>query len=496
MTTRRGFERLRAEGYTHIPMTREVTADLDTPISVYLKLANTARSYLLESVSGGERWGRYSIIGLPCADHIEVHGNEVAVYHDGEVGETAECDDPLAWIGGFVGRFRVAPLQDAARFTGGLVGYFGYDTARYIEPCLAPTRKPDVVDVPDIVLFVSQEVVVFDRLKNSLSIVLHVDAREENAYDVAHRRLDELSARLEDKVPGLPPDTSATLTEDDFSSNFGKPDFMRAVETAREYITKGDVMQVVLSQCMNAPFTAHPLNLYRELRRTNPSPYMYCLDFDGFHVVGSSPEILVRMEGEELIVRPIAGTRARGATPRQDALLEAELLSDEKELAEHLMLIDLGRNDLGRVCQPGSVRVTERMITERYSHVMHIVSHVVGRRNADASAIDVLRATFPAGTVSGAPKVRAMELIDEIEPIKRHVYSGAIGYLAWSGAMDTAIAIRTALIKDATLYVQAGAGLVYDSQPEAEWNETMSKARAMISAAVAVSGSSRREPGL
>ena len=489
MTTRRDFERLCTQGYTHVPLVREVTADLDTPISVYLKLANTARSYLLESVSGGERWGRYSIIGLPCADHIEVRGNKVALYHDGEVGETAECDDPLAWIGDFMRRLRVAPLKDAARFTGGLVGYFGYDTARYIEPRLASVRKPEVVDVPDIVLFVSQEVVIFDRLKNTLCMVLHTDVREENAYDAACRRLDELSARLGDKTPSLPQSSPAVLTESDFSSSFGKPDFMQAVETAREYITQGDVMQVVLSQCMNAPFTAHPLNLYRALRRSNPSPYMYCLDFDGFHIVGSSPEILVRMEGDELIVRPIAGTRSRGATPRQDALLEAELLSDEKELAEHLMLIDLGRNDLGRVCRTGSVRVTERMVTERYSHVMHIVSHVVGRRDAGVSAIDVLRATFPAGTVSGAPKVRAMELIDEIEPVKRHVYSGAIGYLAWSGAMDTAIAIRTALIKDGTLYVQAGAGLVYDSQPETEWDETMSKARAMISAAVTVSGS-------
>ncbi len=489
MITRRDFERLRSEGYTHIPMVREVAADPDTPISVYLKLANTARSYLLESASGGERWGRYSIIGLPCTDHIEVRGNEIALYHDGEAGEIVACDDPLAWIGDFMHRFRVAPLPDAARFIGGLVGYFGYDTARYIEPGLASARKPDVMDVPDIVLFVSQEVVVFDRLKNRLSIVLHVDVRETSAYDAACRRLDELFARLEDRVPGLPGTTSAALTEGDFSSSFGKPDFMRAVETAREYIARGDVMQVVLSQCMSAPFTAHPMNLYQVLRRTNPSPYMYCLDFGRFHIVGSSPEILVRMEGDELIVRPIAGTRSRGATPKQDALLEAELLSDEKELAEHLMLIDLGRNDLGRVCQTGSVRVTEKMIIERYSHVMHIVSHVVGRRNADTSAIDVLRATFPAGTVSGAPKVRAMELIDEIEPIKRHIYSGAIGYLAWSGAMDTAIAIRTALIKDGTLYVQAGAGLVYDSQPEAEWSETMKKMRAMISAAVTVSGS-------
>ncbi len=488
MITQRDFERLRAAGYTHIPVVREIAADLETPIGVYLKLANGPYSYLFESVSGGERWGRYSIIGLSCDDRIEVRGETVLLHRGGEAAESVKCGDPLAWVDGFVRGFRVSRLAGLPRFTGGLVGYFGYDAARHIEPRLAAGRKPDVLDVPDVLLMVSQEVAVLDNLKNRLYLIVHAAAGEENAYARARARLDELAARLGGGVPDFPAPAASALAEADFSSNFGKDAFMRAVGEARRYIADGDVMQVVLSQCLRAPFAQQPLDLYRVLRRLNPSPYMYYLDLGGFHVVGSSPEILVRMEDDELSVRPIAGTRPRGATAQEDKRLEAELLADEKELAEHLMLIDLGRNDLGRVCETGSVEVTEKMVIERYSHVMHIVSHVVGRRRADTSAMDVLRATFPAGTVSGAPKVRAMELIDEFEPVKRHVYSGAVGYLAWSGAMDTAIAIRTALIKDGVVYVQAGAGLVYDSQPETEWEETMNKARAMIRAAVIASG--------
>ena len=485
MITRKDFERLRAEGYTHIPVVKEIAADLETPIGVYTKLANSPYSYLLESVSGGERWGRYSIIGLSCTDRIEMHGNKVVLYRGGEVVESVQYEDALAWVDHFISRFRVSPLEGLPRFTGGLVGYFGYDTVRYIESRLAVEPKPDVLDIPDVLLMVSQEVAVLDKLKNRLYLIVHAAASQKDAYAQSCARLDELSERLVSSVPESVDDSSLSLTEADFKSSFGKDAFMQAVEKVRRYITDGDVMQVVLSQCLSAPFAKHPLDFYRALCRLNPSPYMYYLDLDKFHVVGTSPEILVRMEDDNLIVRPIAGTRPRGETPQEDARLEAELLSDEKELAEHLMLIDLGRNDLGRVCKTGSVKVTEKMTIERYSHVMHIVSHVVGRCDKRKSAIDVLRATFPAGTVSGAPKVRAMEIIDELEPVKRHVYSGAVGYLAWSGAMDTAIAIRTALIKDGTLYVQAGAGLVYDSRPEAEWEETMSKARALIRAATA-----------
>ena len=488
MISRRDFERLCAEGYTHVSVVTEIAADLETPIGAYMKLVNGRYNYLLESVSGGERWGRYSIIGLSCAERIEVRGEDVKRYRNGEVVESVGCADPLAWIDDFLRGFRVTRLEGLPRFTGGLVGYFGYDAVRYVEPRLSAGRKPDLLDVPDVLLMVSQEVAVFDNLKNSLYLIVHADVREKNAYPRACARLDELQARLNAASPAFSARVSTALTEADFSSSFGKDAFMQAVEKARGYIIDGDVMQVVLSQCMRAPFTRHPLDLYRMLRRLNPSPYMYYFDFGDFHVVGSSPEILVRAEDGEVIVRPIAGTRPRGTTEQEDERLEAELLSDEKELAEHLMLIDLGRNDLGRVCETGSVKVTERMVIERYSHVMHIVSHVVGRCSAGTRAMDVLRATFPAGTVSGAPKVRAMELIDEIEPVKRHVYSGAVGYLAWSGAMDTAIAIRTALIKDGELYLQAGAGLVYDSQPENEWEETMNKARAMIRAAVLASG--------
>lgn len=489
MITRRDFERLRAEGYTHIPVAAELAADLETPIGIYMKLANAPHSYLFESVSGGERWGRYSIIGLPCARRMEIRDRAVMLRHGDDDVELTGHDDPLEAVDGFLQGFRVPRPGGLPRFTGGLVGYFGYDAARYMEPRLAPGRKPAVLGVPDVLLMVSREIAVFDNLGNRLYLVVHADAAEEGAYDRARARLDELTARLADPVPTIPASPAATLTEADFASNFGREEFMRAVEKARRYITDGEVMQVVLSQCLSAPFAKHPLELYRVLRRLNPSPYMYYLDLGGFHVVGSSPEILVRMEDGELIVRPIAGTRPRGATPREDARLEAELLGDEKELAEHLMLIDLGRNDLGRVCATGSVRLTEKMVVERYSHVMHIVSHVVGRCADGNGALDVLRATFPAGTVSGAPKIRAMELIDELEPARRDVYSGAIGYLAWSGAMDTAIAIRTALVKDGRLHVQAGAGIVYDSRPEAEWEETMNKARAMMRAAIMAAGS-------
>ncbi len=488
MITRECFERQCAEGYTHIPVVSEVAADLETPSGVYRKLANAPYTYLFESVLGGTRLGRYSIIGLPCTDRIEVRDDRVALHRGGTSPESVKCADPLAWVDRFIGEFRVPCPDKLPRFTGGLVGYFGYDAARYIEPRLVAGCKPDSIDVPDVLLMVSREVAVFDNLENRLYLIVHADAGENNAYECACERLDELTARLGEGVPVLPARPSTTLTEADFSSGFGREAFMRAVEKARCYITDGDVMQVVLSQCLQAPFKKHPFELYRELRRLNPSPYMYYLDLADFHIVGSSPETLVRAEDKELFVRPIAGTRPRGATPEEDARLEDELLSDEKELAEHLMLVDLGRNDLGRVCETGSVEVAKKMIVERYSHVMHIVSYVVGRRGADTRAIDVLRATFPAGTVSGAPKVRAMELIDELEPVKRHVYSGAVGYLAWSGVMDTAIAIRTALIKDDVLYVQAGAGIVYDSRPEVEWEETMNKARTMIRAAVVASG--------
>ncbi len=476
------FAALAAEGYNRIPLMREVLADLDTPLSTYLKLADGPYSYLFESVQGGEKWGRYSIIGLPCRRVVRVTGRRVELLDCGDALESLEVDDPLQWIEDFQARFKVAELDGLPRFNGGLVGYFGYDTIRYIEPRLAECPNPDELGTPDILLMVSDEVVVFDNLGGKLYLIVHADPAENDAYARGQQRLDALSRQLDMAVPRPESTTSREVSEEDFVSGFTEDGFKQAVEAAREYIIDGDVMQVVLSQRLTIPFSARPLDLYRALRSLNPSPYMFYLNLHDFHIAGSSPEILTRLEDGKVTVRPIAGTRRRGHDDSEDRALEAELLADPKELAEHLMLIDLGRNDVGRCAEIGSVELTEKMMVERYSHVMHIVSNVEGRLKPGMSAMDVLRATFPAGTVSGAPKIRAMEIIDELEPVKRGVYAGAIGYLAWNGNMDTAIAIRTAVIKSGKLYIQAGAGVVYDSQPRLEWKETMNKGRAVFRA--------------
>jgi anthranilate synthase component 1 len=477
------FHRLAGEGYNRIPVIREVLADMDTPLSTYLKLANGPYSYLFESVQGGEKWGRYSIIGLPCREVVRIYGQRVRVYRDGDIVEELEHDDPLEWVEGFHERYRVPQLDGLPRFSGGLVGYFGYDTVRYIESRLKGVAKRDPLQTPDVLLMVSDEVVVFDNLSGKLLLVVHVDATQENGWEAGQLRLGELMNRLcrPVQIPGALNETREVL-ETDFVSGFTREAFEASVEKVKDYIIEGDVMQVVLSQRLSIPFRAPPLDLYRALRSLNPSPYMFYLDLDDFHIVGSSPEILVRLEEGVITVRPIAGTRPRGKDEAEDLELENDLLADPKELAEHLMLIDLGRNDAGRVSRIGSVELTEKMVIERYSHVMHIVSNVVGRIREGMSAIDVLRATFPAGTVSGAPKIRAMEIIDELEPVKRGVYAGAVGYLSWSGNMDTAIAIRTAVIKDEALHIQAGAGIVADSVPENEWAETMNKGRAIFRA--------------
>lgn len=483
MMTPAEFARLRQQGYTRIPLVREVLADLETPLSCYLKLAlNQPYTYLLESVQGGERWGRYSIIGLPSRSHIRVRGQHIEWVQDGAT-QTLEVADPLAWIERYQAGFKVPTLAGLPRFTGGLVGYFGYDTVRLIEPRLAGLEKPDPLNTPDILLLISEEVVVFDNLAGSLYLITHVDPDMPHALEEGQARLGMLEASL--REPAVYPPLHGHLDSQaaELVSGFTEVGFKQAVEQVRTYIHDGDVMQVVLSQRMTAPFHARPLDLYRALRRLNPSPYLFYFDLGDFHVVGSSPEILVRLEEGEITVRPIAGTRARGATRAEDEALEQELLADPKELAEHLMLIDLGRNDVGRVARTGSVRVTERMLIERYSHVMHIVSNVSGALLPGRGAFDVLRATFPAGTLSGAPKVRAMEIIDELEPVKRGIYGGAVGYMAWGGNMDTAIAIRTAVIKDRQLHIQAGAGIVYDSVPDHEWIETLNKARAIARAA-------------
>jgi anthranilate synthase component I len=476
------FQALAAQGYNRIPLLREVLADLDTPLSTYLKLADGPYSYLFESVQGGEKWGRYSFIGLPCRRIIRVHGHKVQVEFDGHVQEEHHVADPLAWIETYTSVFSVPHLDNLPRFNGGLVGYFGYDTIRYIEPKLAKTSKPDPLRLPDILLMVSDEILAVDNLSGKLYLIVHADPRELKAYERAQARIDELIGMLDRATPRHIKAQRVDVTEADFVSGFTQAGFENAVTKIKEYITAGDAMQVVISQRMSIPFTARPIDLYRALRSVNPSPYMFYLDLGDFHIVGSSPEILVRLEDGVVTVRPIAGTRPRGKNEAQDQALERELLADPKEIAEHLMLIDLGRNDVGRIAQTGTVQVTDKMLIERYSHVMHIVSNVTGHIKAGMSAMDVLRATFPAGTVSGAPKIRAMEIIDELEPVKRGVYAGAVGYIGWSGNMDTAIAIRTAVIKDKQLHIQAGAGVVYDSVPRNEWDETMNKGRAVFRA--------------
>ncbi|WP_092847306.1 anthranilate synthase component I [Modicisalibacter xianhensis] len=481
------FADLAQAGYNRIPVTREVLADLDTPLSTYLKLADAPWTFLLESVQGGEKWGRYSIIGLPCRERIEVRGYQVRHIVDGEQSGVSEVEDPLAWIEQFQARFKVPDLDGQPRFDGGLVGYFGYDTIRYIEPRLRGPHvdaKPDPIGVPDILLMVCDELVVFDNLSGRLTLWTHADPSQPEAYARACHRLESLESQLRSAVArsASPGTGRAAVEEGHFTSGFTEEGFKAAVEKIKEYVLAGDVMQCVPSQRMSIPFQAPPLDLYRALRSLNPSPYMFFFNLDDHHVVGSSPEILTRLEDGEVTVRPIAGTRKRGRNEEEDKALEADLLADPKEIAEHVMLIDLGRNDVGRISETGSVQVTDNMAVERYSHVMHIVSNVTGRLKPGMSAMDVLRATFPAGTLSGAPKIRALEIIDELEPVKRGIYSGAVGYLSWHGNMDTAIAIRTAVIKDGELHVQAGAGIVADSVPELEWQETLNKGRALFRA--------------
>jgi anthranilate synthase component 1 len=477
------FRQLAEAGHTRIPVVREVLSDLDTPLSVYLKLADGPHTYLLESVEGGERFGRYSIIGLPARRVYAFAGHTLFSTEHGELVESRVVEDPFEEVERLRAQHSVPKIEGLPGFTGGLVGWFGFECIQYIEPRLAGDAKPDELGTPDILLMLSEEVAVFDNLKGRLYLIVHADPGEPQAFARANRRLDELSHRLRQGGPGYPETLDpAGLDEADFVSGFTREGFIAAVERSKDYIRAGDIFQVVLSQRLSVPFRARPVDVYRALRALNPSPYMYFLDVGDTQVVGSSPEILVRLEGGEVTVRPIAGTRPRGATVEEDSALEAELLVDPKERAEHLMLIDLGRNDVGRVSEPGTVEVGEQFVIERYSHVMHIVSEVTGRLKPGLGYADVLRATFPAGTVSGAPKIRALEVIRELEPVKRNVYAGSIGYLGWHGDADTAIAIRTAVIQDGRLHVQAGAGIVYDSDPQKEWEETMNKGRALFRA--------------
>ncbi|WP_263261128.1 anthranilate synthase component I [Pseudomonas sp. RIT-PI-S] len=482
--TRDEFLRLADSGYNRIPLAHETLADFDTPLSIYLKLADQPNSYLLESVQGGEKWGRYSIIGLPCRTVLRVHDHVVRITRDGAEVERHEVEDPLAFVETFKARYKVPTIPGLPRFNGGLVGYFGYDSVRYVEKRLGASPNPDPIGVPDILLMVSDAVVVFDNLAGKIHAIVLADPSQADAYEQGRAQLAELMERLRQPIT---PRSGLDFTqppgqEPAFRSSFTQEDYERAVNTIKDYILAGDCMQVVVSQRMSIDFKAAPIDLYRGLRCFNPTPYMYFFNFGDFHVVGSSPEVLVRVEDNQITVRPIAGTRPRGATEEADHALEVDLLSDQKEIAEHLMLIDLGRNDTGRVSEIGSVKLTEKMVIERYSNVMHIVSNVTGQLKQGLTAMDALRAILPAGTLSGAPKIRAMEIIDELEPVKRGVYGGAVGYFAWNGNMDTAIAIRTAVIKDGELHVQAGAGIVSDSVPALEWEETLNKRRAMFRA--------------
>ena len=478
------FLALAEQGYNRIPLTLETFADLDTPLSIYLKLANEPNTYLLESVQGGERFGRYSIIGLRAHTRIEVYGRSAMLLTNDRLVERRDYGDPLNYVGEFLQRIKVPPKKGLPRYCGGLVGCFGYDTVRYIEPRLAQNEPKDELGTPDIILLLSEEIAIVDNLSGKLTLVVYAEPEVPGAYRRAQRRLKELLAKLREPVQ-IP--TDVRVKSEPAVSRSGEEEFKAAVERAKEYIVEGDIMQVVLSQRMTKPFAASPMALYRSLRTLNPSPYMFYFNFEDFQVVGASPELLVKLEEGTVTTRPLAGTRRRGATPEEDVALEQELLADEKELAEHLQLLDLGRNDVGRVAAIGSVKVTEKFAIERYSHVMHIVSNVEGKlrdvEDKRAAPIAVLRAAFPAGTLSGAPKVRAMEIIDELEPVKRGIYGGAVGYVGFDGELDVAIAIRTAVLKDGQLHVQAGAGIVADSNPATEWAETQSKARAVLRAA-------------
>ncbi len=484
MITELEFQSLAREGYNRIPLIEEAFADLETPLSLYLKLAGGARhSFLLESVVGGERFGRYSFIGLPARTLLRASGFRTEVVTDGAVVETDE-GNPLDFIAAYQQRFKVALRPGLPRFCGGLAGYFGYDAVRYIEPRLARTGKPGGFDTPDILLLQTEELAVIDNLSGRLYLIVYADPARPEAYFNGKKRLAELADKLRFSVTAPPVRRGPSYAVE---REFAKADYLAAVARSKEYIAAGDMMQVQIGQRLKKRYTESPLSLYRALRSLNPSPYMYFYDMGEFQIVGASPEILVRHEhtpeGDKVTIRPLAGTRPRGATPEQDKALEVELSNDPKERAEHLMLIDLARNDIGRIAKTGSVKVTESFAVERYSHVMHIVSNVEGLLKPGMSNLDVLRATFPAGTLTGAPKIRAMEIIDELEPVKRGIYGGACGYLSFAGDMDLAIAIRTGIVKDGTLYVQAAAGIVADSVPELEWKETEAKARALIRAA-------------
>ena len=482
MISKSEYQTQAAQGYNRIPLVQELLADLDTPLSLYLKLANQPFSYLLESVVGGERFGRYSFIGLPCRDYIKVSGNRTEIYQNHQIIQTHD-GNPLDIIAQYHAQFKTPDIPGLPRFTGGLVGYFGYESIYHFEHIAHRLRQPEKhnpLNTPDILLMLSQELAVVDNLSGKIHLIVYANPSEPQGYENARAKLENLREKLRQTV-AIPLSLGSQRTTPQHLT--GEATFKNYVRRVREYILNGDCMQVVPAQSMKLPFADKPLHLYRALRTLNPSPYLFYYDFGDFHIVGSSPEILVRRERDKVIVRPIAGTRLRGATPEQDALNEQDLLNDPKEIAEHTMLIDLGRNDVGRISQIGKVAVTDKMVVEKYSHVMHIVSNVEGSLKAGVSNMDILAATFPAGTLSGAPKVRALEIIEELETTKRNIYGGAVGVWSFNNDMDLAIAIRTAIVKDGELFVSSGAGIVADSVEDSEWQETQNKARAVLRAA-------------
>ena len=483
MITNKEYENFKDADYKVLPMSREIVAPGETPLSLFSKIADQKNNFLFESVEGGDRWAQYSIIGFGCLDTIKVSGKKIETVIDG-IKDMFEAENPLQAIEGIISKHNSPSIENLPRFHGGYIGFFAYESAQYaeIKIALLPSKDSKFEEhMPDIMLVKAEQLIIFDNLNSSTQIIFNANL-ENMTYEFAQSKLDDIERTLTTPAESAVKKFKQITNFFEFESNFSKEEYCDAVNTIKNYIAEGDVMQVVLAQDFSASFDKDPFNLYKAIRELNPSPYMYFLDLDECQIVGASPEILVRLEENEINLRPLAGTRKRGKNPEEDKSNEDDLLNDPKEIAEHLMLIDLGRNDVGRVSEIGSVLVTDKMIIEKYSHVMHIVSNVMGKIAAGLSYFDVLKAALPAGTLSGAPKIRAMEIINELEPSSRGIYGGAIGYIGWNGNMDTAIAIRTAVIKDKTIHVGAGAGVVADSVPENEWLECRQKSKVFMDA--------------
>jgi len=483
MISKLQFQEYVDQGFNIIPLSKEISLDNASPLTIYSKIANKTNTFLLESVEGGEKWAQYSIIGIDCLDSIKVTGNVVETKINSSIS-SFQSIDPLDEIRKLTSLHKAPEIENLPRFYGGYVGFFAYESAQYAEKRIADlVHKDSKFDehMPEIYLVKAEKLIVYDNINKTTQIILNADPSQ-ITYEEALSDIEDIGTILSNEI--TIPELSFKEPSGDkvFNSNFSKEDYLKAVDRVKNYIKEGDVMQVVLAQDFFLPFQSNPFDLYKALRDLNPSPYMYYLDLEECQVVGASPEILIRLEEGKVTLRPIAGTRKRGKDDKEDIINQEDLLNDPKEIAEHLMLIDLGRNDVGRVSQMGSVKVTDKMIIEKYSHVMHIVSNVVGDLLEDLDYVDALKATLPAGTLSGAPKIRAMQIINELEPSSRGIYGGAIGYISWNGDIDTAIAIRTAVIKDNVIHVGAGAGIVADSIPENEWLECKQKAKVFLDA--------------